>query len=167
MKGEFEMSNCTVKISLGALSVEYTGEQSFVEDGLLELIGALAEKAPAASTQAIATTSIPQHTSSAASVGHLSTNTIASQMSSHSGPDLIIAAVAHLQLVKQQDKATRSEISKEMKAATTYYKASFGGNLTSYFNSLVKAKRLNQISQDAYALSATERATMESLMQNA
>lgn len=159
------MSECTVKISIGTLSVEYTGQQSFVEDGLLELIDALTEKAPDVASIAPASggSSMGAHTT----IGHLSTNTIASQMSSHSGPDLIVAAVAHIQLVKGQDKANRAEIGKEIKSATTYYKASFGGNLTSYFNSLVKAKRLNQISQDAYALSASERATMESLLKNA
>ena len=155
----------TIKIKIGDLEVDYTGSQSFIENGLLEIVQSLTEAAPAPA--------IPKEgnahggsggTAQSSAVNFASTNTIASHMSAQSGPDLIIAAVAHLQLVKAQDKAIRSEISKEMKGATTYYKTTFGSNMSAYLNSLVKAKRLNQVGVQTYALSSTERQAMEALI---
>tara|TARA_B100000749_G_C18426325_1_gene465865 strand:- start:977 stop:1453 length:477 start_codon:yes stop_codon:yes gene_type:complete len=153
----------SIKITAGALTIEYTGEQKFIENGLLDLVKELSEvDVP---THVVSNpTNANGHTGGGTQINHLSTNTIASQMSAQSGTDLIIAALAHLQLVAGKDKATRMEISQEMKSATTYYKSTFTSNLSSYFNSLVKAKKLNQIAENTYALSASEREAMEKLL---
>ena len=46
---------------------------------------------------------------------------------------------------------------REMKTATAYYKQSMrGGNLSQALIALVKAQRLNQLSNDSYSLRAPE-----------
>lgn len=157
-----EMRQATIKIKIGGLEVDYSGSQEFIENGLLDIVKRLTE------TGSVAVTTPPDSGAlelpNGAQVNFVSTNTVASQMSAQSGPDLIIAAVAHLQLVKGQSKATRGEISKEMKGATTFYKTTFGSNMSAYLNSLIKAKRLNQVAEQTYALSSSERQTMETLI---
>ena len=92
----------------------------------------------------------------------LSTNSIAAQLGAKSGPDMVIAATAHLMLSAGKDKCTRKEINAEMKGATTFYKKTMTNNLTKSIDTLLKAKRLNLISKDVYALSADEKASLES-----
>jgi hypothetical protein len=90
-----------------------------------------------------------------------STNTIAAHLNANSGPELVIAAAAHLAHVKKKDTFTRQEIHDEMKGATTYYKANMSTNLTKSLNTLVKNKRLNQVTKGMFALSATEKKALE------
>ena len=97
---------------------------------------------------------------SSALVDH-STNTIAAHLGASSGPELAMAAAAHLAFVKKQDKFTRREIDAEMKSATTYYKRNMSSNLSSELNALVNGKRLNKIQKDVYAFSANERSVLE------
>ena len=92
---------------------------------------------------------------------HRSTNTIAGHLGASSGPELAIAAAAHLTFVKQQDRLTRKEPDTEMKSATTYYNKNMSSNLSSSLNTLVKGKRLNLIQKDVYALSANEKSALE------
>ena len=61
----------------------------------------------------------------------------------------------------KQDKFTRREIDAEMKGATKYYTKHMSSNLAKSLISLVTAKRLNQVGKDSYALSATEKTTLE------
>ena len=155
----------TIKIKIGELEVDYTGSQSFVENGLLEIVQNLTDAAPTPSNIGGNSGIVSAgETTQNSTMNYVSTNTIASHLSAQSGPDLIIAAVAHLLLVKGQNEAARSEISKEMKGATTYYKTTFGSNMSAYLNNLVKAKRLNQVAKQTYALSSTERHAMEALI---
>ena len=54
-----------------------------------------------------------------------------------------------------------AEILEEIGAAKTYYKGSFSGNLSSYLDNLVKAKRLNLVAKETYALPNAERQNFE------
>lgn len=94
------------------------------------------------------------------------TNTIAGFLGAKSGPDLVLAAIAQIQLVKQKDKAGRSEILSEMKKAPTYYKSTYGKNLTSYLNSLMKSDKINLVSENTYALRASTRSEIEKVLAN-
>jgi hypothetical protein len=100
-------------------------------------------------------------------LGMVSTNTIASRINAGTGSDLVMAAMAHLTLVQGKDTASRREILDEMKAAKTFYKETFSGNLSSYLDSLAKAKRLNLVSKETYALPNAERQNFERIMAEA
>jgi len=72
-----------------------------------------------------------------------------------------MAAAAHLTFAAKKDTFSRKEILTEMKDATTYYNANMSSNLGKALDTLVKAKRLNQVKVGVYALSASERSTLE------
>ena len=152
-----------IRLKLGQIEIEYEGRDSFLKDDLFNFVErclSLYEKnktliesePPAPAAQA--------PTQKLGSIDY-STNTIAAHLGVSTGPDLAIAAAAHLMMVKGQDKFTRKDINDEMKQATTYYKSSMSSNLTKSLDTLVKAKRLNQVSKDVYALSASEVKTLE------
>ena len=150
-----------IRIKIGVIEIEYEGKASFLQDELLSLVQNLvsfyAEHKAAIPLDA---PSDGAKGGSSAPLDH-STNTIAGHLGASSGPDLAIAAAAHLTLVKKQDKFTRREIDTEMKSATTYYKQNMSSNLSAALTTLLKGKRLNQIQKDVYALSASEKSALE------
>ena len=110
---------------------------------------------PADSTQAFA----PQ---GAIMTGlNLSTNSIAAQITAKSGVDLVLCALAQLELVQGRTESSRAEVLGEMKKATTYYNESVRKNMTNQLGSVTKSKKVNQLGSDKYALSASERKTFE------
>lgn len=89
------------------------------------------------------------------------TNTIAAHIGAATGLELVICALATLEIVQGKSSATRSEILAEMQKATKYFNKNMSGNLTGSLNSLVTAKRINEVATECYALAATERAKIE------
>ncbi|MBW7996823.1 MAG: hypothetical protein FVQ81_09715 [Candidatus Glassbacteria bacterium] len=159
------MSNGTTKIRLkiGGLEIEYEGKESFLQDELFNTVK------KALTLYAENKELIPAEPAAQAGAGRAaplggfdhSTNTIAAHLGVSTGSDLVIAAAAHLALVKGKDKFTRKEINDEMKGATTYYKTSMSANLSKSLETLVKGKRLNQVAMNNYSLSASERQSLE------
>ena len=159
------MSNETAKIRLkmGQFEIEYEGKESFLKDELLNLTEKVLSLY-AENKELIPAEPAAQLSSVAGAQGNgleHSTNTIAAHLKASTGPDLAIAAAAHLALVKRKDKFTRKEINDEMKEATTYYKDSMSSNLSKSLNTLVKDKWLNQVAKGSYALSAHEKKSLE------
>ena len=155
-----------IKIVLGALEVEYEGEQSFIEDSLV----GLAERLLALQSRLVPSQPQLQLTSaplpSANGLPDVTTNTVAQIISVKTGSDLALAAVARVNIVKGQPTVPRSEILDEMKQATTYYKDTYAGNLSSYLDTLVKNKKINLVARATYALAASERGRLESAIGN-
>ena len=148
-----------IKIKVGAIEVEYEGEEKFIKDelpGLIKAVAALHAKTGAVSPEAATTeeTGSPTGTGGKAGVNKalLTTSTIAGKLSSKTGPGLVMAASAHLGLVKNKTQFTRSEISAEMKSATAFYNKNYGKNLTNILKTLVGSNQLNEIGTDTYAL---------------
>jgi hypothetical protein len=96
-----------------------------------------------------------------------STNTIATLLDSRSGPDLIIAAAAHLHFAKGAAKFTRQELAAEMRTAPGHFKETFINNLSKYLTGHTKADRLRLVGKDTYALSNRERQDVEAKLANA
>ncbi len=84
----------------------------------------------------------------------LTTNAIAGRLDAKTGPDLVLAACAHLHLVKGAETFHRKNILAEMRLANNYFKSSFASNLTSCLKTLVKDKKLIERTEDIYALDA-------------
>ena len=155
---------CHFKCTAGSFSVEYAGDPAFIIDDLARVVQELLEAAPEEAFVEPSESVDIGTVDNTAKIQHMSTNTIAGNLSAKSGPDVVMAAIAHIQLVKGRDKASRSDILSEMKSATTYYKSTFGSNLSSYLNSLVRAKRVNLVAENTYALTASERSSMKAIM---
>lgn len=149
-----------LKFSHGNVSFEIEGSPDFIEENLEPLFNKCFEissktgvlNTPIESTNAYSSNKVEQPFDPT-----LSTNTIALTTNAKTGSALVIAAIAHLQLVKGATKVTRQEISEEIKTATTFYKATYTSNLTAYLDTLTKARRLNLIAKDTYSLSSSER----------
>lgn len=90
-----------------------------------------------------------------------STHSIAVALKSETGPDLALAACAHLSLVKGKATFTRKEIAAEMKSATGIYNANMLSNLSKILAKLTGDGRLRLVSQDVYALALDEKTRLE------
>lgn len=158
------MSNDTAKIRLkiGQLEIEYEGKESFLQDGLLNLMKKVVSfyaenkaSIPAAPAPAPATNDL-----ASVALDH-STNTIATILGVKTGPELVVAASAHLTLVQGKDRFNRKELLTEMQTAASFYKSSYGNNLSKYLDRLVKADRLRLVGKNTYAISATEKQSLD------
>lgn len=162
------MTDKTVKIRLkmGQLEFDYEGDAAFLEEGIFNLLGKTAGFYLANQNSIAAESELPETTGDVTGNGsaatlELSTSTIASRLGAKSGPDLAVAAAAHLDFTQGRGKFTRKQILAEMQGAAGYYKASMSGNLSKSLEGLVKSKRLNHMAGDTYALAADERRSIE------
>ena len=90
-----------------------------------------------------------------------STETIANKLGAKTGPDLVIAAAAHLHFAKDKTKFTRPELLEQMQTATGHYKRSFHNNMSSNLNGLTKSDRLRSFGGGTYSLSKNEAEKIE------
>lgn len=87
-------------------------------------------------------------------------------MGVNSGPELILAACAHLTLVKGKESFTRKEIIEEMNTAKSYLKRSYISNLSKSLTNLVKSGKISETGREIYSLTAQTRKEMEQLLAN-
>ncbi len=92
---------------------------------------------------------------------NFSTDTIATIIGASSGPDLIIAAAAHLHFVQAKTTFSRHELTSQMRSAPSHFKTTFVNNLSAYLSGLTRADRLRLSGNDIYALSNKERQSLE------
>ncbi len=157
----------TFKVKVGSLEVEYQGEPAFLESRFMQLAKEVLDLYEARRG------SLPQvERSSVGSSGvgallELSTDTIATLLGANSGPDLVIAAAAHLQFAKGKSKFSRQELIDEMRTAPNHFKETFVNNLSQYLARLGKADRLRSVATDTYALSSKEKTELEGKLANA
>jgi hypothetical protein len=147
------------------MELEYEGDPAFLTGGieaLLITMGDLAGKVPSEQLETLIAPAPHVEGGLVSTNGPaFSTETIAAHLDAKTGPELVICALARLQLQLGKSAPSRTEILAEMKSATSYFKETMSSNLSSSLSSLVKAKRINQIAKDTYALSATERKKVE------
>ena len=158
------------RIVADGIEIEVEGEELNVPDLFAQVAEARRALGPAP-VVTVTSASGPQASSSVqvsgARIANVSTNTIASQINASTGSDLVMAAMAHLTLVQGKDVAARREILDEMKSARTFYKETFSSNLSSYLDNLAKAKRLNLVARDTYALPNSERQNFDRMLADA
>lgn len=148
---------------MGSMELEYEGDPSFLTEGieaLLVTMSDLSARVPP-ETPPLVSNNAPTSASTSAGAYNFSTNTIAAHLDAKTGPELLICAMAQLELVQGKASASRTEILGEMKSATSYYNEGFRKNMTNSLQSLTKSKRINQIATDSYALSSAEKKKVE------
>jgi hypothetical protein len=158
-----------IKIKMGAVEVEYEGEESFLKEELPALLAAITELHRVERAQAKKNGKNDEQgdaggdqdgDTKTAKVG--TTLSVASKLKVKSGTDLILAALVRLALVKQQLSVPRKELLDEMQTATGFYKSSYSGNLTAYLTRLSKADKINEDAADKYSLKEATRKDLES-----
>ena len=165
--------NTKISVKVGTIEVAYEGEASFLQEGLNELLLSLSNL-QAASSQLLPKTQVEDTNlqSSDQTVGKLrdnnlpevTTNTIASAMPAESAQDLILCAMAHLQLVLRQPTNNRDDIRQEIKSATSHYNKNMSTNFSKDLKRLVDKKHILEGRKDEYSLSLDRLTTFEALL---
>ncbi|MGO4351376.1 hypothetical protein AB4Z25_05520 [Rhizobium sp. RAF36] len=160
------MTTSSIKLKFGGIEIEYEGDPAFLTNGLPDLLQTLKDLTPSvllhqnavdldsndhppisvSDAQPVSPSSLPQ----------LSLNTLAAHFDVKSGPDLIMTALAHLQVGTGKQSVSKKEIQTDIKTATSFYNANIMSNFGSSISGLVKNKRINQLGADSYALTASE-----------
>ena len=84
----------------------------------------------------------------------MTTGSIAARIQAKSGADLTMAAAANLALSQGKTTFTRKELTTEMRTATSYFKETYVSNFTATLHTLTKEKKLNEPSNNTFALTA-------------
>lgn len=141
------------RLKVGGAEAEFEGDPSFLKTEFANLVDEIAktfEGLPKGILEGGALESAAT-ASRSDELGH-STNTIASAMDAKTGPDLALAAAAHLTLVRAQDRFSRKELLAEMQGAATFYNQNYSGNLSKILTNLTRGKRLNLVGTNMFAL---------------
>ena len=156
--------------SMGSFSLDIEGSEEFIKSNFdsllkksLEAVGSLGGANLDTSSSAEALVQATSHNFDET----LSTNTIALSTNVKTGSELVVAAIAQLQLVQGASKVSRQEIAAEIKTATTFYKTTYTSNLSAYLESLLKSRKLNLVAKDTYSLTASAREELTDALRNA
>lgn len=157
-----------LRTKIGSFEVEYEGDEAFLKTNLASIVGEIASAVKTLPV-GVSEQSAEPAVKNGGPPGVLdhSTNTIASLTDAKTGPDLALAAAAHLCLIKGQDKFTRKELLSEMQGATTFYNQNYSGNLSKIIGNLTKGKRLNLVGNNTFALPKAVRDEYESKLAQA
>lgn len=144
------MENIKLKIKLGSLDFEYEGAQDFFKAEFSEVFGEVLKKID----NKVKKTDEEFSDDSQGSID-LSVSTIASKLNVGTGPELIIAACASLQIVEKRESYSRGDILKKAQSAKSFYKSTYGKNLSQYLKSSVTNKKLLENGSNQYSLAQT------------
>ncbi|MGR3662516.1 MAG: hypothetical protein ACU0CA_15245 [Paracoccaceae bacterium] len=162
------MANLKIDLEIGALKLSYDGPEEFVEKGLLSFIERVSLlDMPNMAVPTLDAENSLQSASTAqpiASEPKLSTTDFAVKLGVRSGTDLVMAAAAYLCITRGAEEFRRSELLAEMKTARSFYKSSYGGNLTKSLETLTKTNRLLNPRSDTYALTYGEVESIKMLL---
>lgn len=154
-----------VKIKAGSIEVEFEGSEDYMKDELPALVELLYSLSPSKElAEEEESIELQASTDTSKKRLQITTNTIAAKLNAKKGADLVLAACAHLALVKGAETYTRSNILAEMKLANNYYKTTMNKNLSGSLKTLVNKSKLLETATDTYALHATTKTTLETTL---
>ena len=148
------MSN-KIRIKVGHIEVEYDGAEHFNKTEFTELLSTILDtyhKNPIAAA-AIQATSAP---SAMPAEVAMSTSDIATKLGGKTGPDLAIAAVAHLIIIKGMKSCSQKEILGEMRNAPAHFSKSYASNIAKILQTLAKRSELTNPAASTYSLPAAK-----------
>lgn len=158
------MANERVRIKLGSVEIEFEGEGDFARSGVLGLL----QEALALAPKSVAPVDrIDEHGDPGAGqavqeeLGGVTVATIAAHLEPRGAQDLILCALARLQLLQGASEVSRDDIWEAMKGATGYFKASMNKNFPRDLARMVKRKKINEVASGMYSLTASTRKELE------
>lgn len=157
-----------IKLKVGSVEIDFEGSEEYIKGQLPALVELLCANAPNDEEEETASNNdvLPPSGDSSKQKLEMTTNTIATKLNVKSGADLIIAACAHLCLVKGHDTFSRKNVLAEMQTASNFYTRSHSKNLSRYLKTVLGDGKIIERSQDNYALSASEKTRLESALKN-
>ena len=142
-----------IKIQIGNVHVDYEGSEEYIKNELPILLENLLSFNVQDPVEEERAESLPTDMENPIKKKiDMTTNTIASKLDAKSGGDLVIAACAHLALVKGADSFSRANILAEMQTASNFYKKTYSNNFSTYLGVHVKSGKLLETAKDVYAL---------------
>ncbi len=157
-----------LRIKFGLMELEYEGDAQFDSVSIKDIFShleSLTVATPAFSPESAEPggtgTAAAKDPDGGAKIGTLHMNTVASRLGAASGSDLAVAAAAYLQIVLKKERFSRKDLLDAMKSATTYYNANMSSNLTKMLDTLITNKRINQLGQSDYSMTAGEMTAAE------
>lgn len=165
-----DSANAKVRIKVGGIEIEYEGGHEFLTNGLHELIenvGLLASSSDLEEEISGDGDGSDEAPSVDFSNGQLelSANSIAHHYSAKSTSDLALCAIILLQIVNKQVSCSREEVLKAMQSATDFYNKNMRGtNLKSALKTLKNKKKINELANEKYALTSTEKQSAEAAL---
>ncbi len=159
-----------IRLKIGEVEIEYEGNKTYLEQELVQLM----EKVASCSNKLVNGILADQpkfatkgdDTPSGKPVVQMTVDTIAARLDAKTAADVTMAAIAYLALVEGRAQFSRSELLSCMKTAKNYYKLSMSKNLSGTISRLLKAKRINEITNGSYALPAAEKKVLEKKLAN-
>ncbi len=159
-----------LRIKIGEVEIDYEGTEDFLKQELPQLLKTAMELHRASEGVGVGTAKKQNVLESKESKTKLAltTNSIAAQLGSKSGSDLLLAAAAHLALVKNVEPFSRTQLLEAMKSATSYFNKNYATNLSSYIKTAIqKDGPLSETAKHSYALTASARKSLEQKLANA
>lgn len=147
-----------IKIKVGQIEIDFEGTEEFLKKELPALLKTVSQLCQPDTSLS------PTPPGFTPSKIQLSTANIAAKLNAKSGPDVVVAACAHLSLVQKKDAYDRKSILAEMKRATGFYKSSYRANLGQSLQNLVKSEDLTQNANDSYSLHANKLKELNTLL---
>lgn len=153
-----------MRIKLGAVEIDYEGDSEFARSGVMDLLKDVLALAPSSTKQ-------PKLTDEGADPpamhfgtddgGTVTVATIAAHFEPQGGQDLVLCALAKLQVLEGAPHASKDEIWECLKGATGYFKVSMNKNFTRDLGRMVKRKKINEVATNTYSLTAVTRRELE------
>lgn len=169
-----------IRIKIGTMEVDYEGDSSFLDGGiekLLETMAGMAHNnfvenqvaappAPALQVDASNNEANNWNLEQPPLVGSpsFSTSMLASHADAETSADLILCAMAFLELNAKQNPNSSKEIFAEMKNVSTVYNSMMSTNNTKNLRSLAKSKKINEVSSGKFSLGKEERQKFEAII---
>lgn len=155
-----------IKLKCDSVELEYEGDSSFFDDkiqSILKVLFEFSQKSPlSANAGSVSIGDAPNEAGGETGGKQIGISTVAAYLNVKTCPDLVLAALAQIEIIQGGSGATRDEVLAQMKTATGYFKKSMrGGNLSQAFETLTKAKKVNDNGGGRYSLSSAERKTLE------
>jgi hypothetical protein len=152
------------RIKSGTFEIEYEGAEEFFRSeflGIAEEIRNRLSDASGAEPEAVVSASLARQSERVPSTSTGTTRSIAARLSAKTGPDLLLAAAARLNIVEDRDRFRRQDLLEEIKTASGYFKANMAKNLSQNLKTLIKDGKLIELANEVYTLSAGARTDLE------
>ena len=144
-----------IRIRMGEVEVECEGSEAFIKKEIPTLLEEVSKFQGVRGRHLVDHGGAKQH-------GKLgSTSDIAAKPKVKKCPELIIAAAAKLALVDGANDFTNTDLLREAKGATAFFKKSYATNFAKTLKRLVKDGQLNEPSKNKFSLPPATRANLE------
>ena len=156
----------SLRIRVGLTEIHYEGKAEISLADVRELLSFVYELVSDTShlDESASEGTEKEHLPDTDNLSGLHVDTVSSRLKVSTGPELVVAACATLQIVNKMASVDRKTLLEEMKKATGHYNQNMSSNLTRYLSQLVASKTFNKVGGGGYSLTAAKRAEIGAIL---